>query len=149
MADKKKKKFTEQGMQNQSFNDMANLLMRLMMGWDGSKSVAFKVNSRGEIVMAGGGATTPTIYNVTVASANTEESQALSNNTKQFFIKLRGRSSSLRMGFVTGAPDAATGTFITIPANGFLSPAGIDFSSKTLFFETSSASQVIEIMEFS
>jgi|TARA_Y100000310_G_scaffold177773_1_gene177775 hypothetical protein len=146
---KQKKIHSEQGMENESFNEAANLLMRLLMGWDGSNSVALKVNANGELVIAGGGATTPTIYNVTVASANSEESQALSANTKQFFVKLRGRSSSLRMAFVTGGADASTGTFITIPANGFLSPAGLDFSSKTLYFETSGASQVIEIMEFS
>ena len=148
MADKKKKNFTEQGMQNQSFNDAANLLMRLLMGWDGSKSIALKVNTNGELVIAGGGATTPTIYNKTVANANTEVSQALSANTKQFFIKLRGQASKLRLGFVTGAPDASTGTFITIPANGFLSPVGLDLSNVTLFFETSSGTQVVEILEY-
>ena len=148
MANKKKKDFTEQGMQNISFNDAANMLMRLLMGWDGSSSIALKVNSKGELVIAGGGSTTITIYNKTVANADTEASQALSTNTKQFFIKLRGRAANLRLAFITGGPDASTGTFITIPANGFLSPAGLDLSSVTLFFETTSGTQVVEILEY-
>lgn len=91
---------------------------------------------------------TPTIYNVIVASADTEVSKTLSSNTKQFFIKLRGQTSKLRVAFVTGGADASTGTFITIPANGFLSPAGLNLTNTTLFFETSSGSQVLEILEW-
>ena len=145
---KQKKEFTQQGMDNVSFSKTAGILTRLLMLWDGSNPIAAKGNSQGELVLAGMGATTPTIYNVTVASADTEVSRALSNNTKQFFVKLRGQAAKLRLAFTTGGADPSTGTFITIPANGFLSPAGLDLSSITLYFETTSGSQVIEILEY-
>ena len=77
-----------------------------------------------------------------------EGSKTLSNNAKQFFVKLRGQTSKIRLAFITGGADASTGTFITIPANGFLSPSGLNINGLTLFFETTSASQIVEILEW-
>lgn len=86
---------------------------------------------------------TPTIYNVSAPLANTEYSQALNANTKKFTIRCRD-IATMRLAYVSG--DTAT-NYITIPHGCTFSDESIDFTG-TLYFRTTKAAQVIEILEW-
>ena len=88
-----------------------------------------------------------TIYNTSITDADTEYSQLLPDSTKQFFIKLRSQAASLRLSFTSGQAGSG-GTHVVIPANGFLSPDNLNFSSITLYFESPTAAQVAEIIAY-
>jgi hypothetical protein len=89
-------------------------------------------------------ASTATIYNVVVATANNEVSQALSPSTKSFTIKVRG-TSSLKLAFASGQ----SGTnYVTISAGSAFTQDGLDFDG-TLYFQTPKAAQLVEILEWS
>ena len=99
---------------------------------------------------AGGGGTpigpsgSPKIYNVDVVTASTEVSQALTSNTKQFTIRVRG-SANLQLAFIA---TESSSNFITVPSGTTLIQDGLDFSG-TLYFQTDKASQKVEILEWS
>lgn len=88
-------------------------------------------------------AVTPTIYNVSVLLANTEVSQTLTNNTKSFLIRVRG-ASNLKLAFILG--DSGI-NYITVPAGANYYADGLNFSG-TLYFQTTKASQIVEILEW-
>lgn len=90
------------------------------------------------------GATTPLIYNVSVPTADTEVSQLLSSNTKQFTIKVRG-NSTLRLAFASGESDT---NYITVTSGASYTADALNFSG-TLYFQTNKASQIVEILEWS
>lgn len=86
----------------------------------------------------------PLIYNVPVLLANTEVSQALTVGTKIFTIRVRG-TCGLKLAFVSGQ----SGTnYITIPPGANYNVEGLNFSG-TLYFQTSKATQIVEILEWS
>lgn len=86
---------------------------------------------------------TPVIYNVSCALANTEYSQTLSDHTKAFMIKARGYST-IKLAFVSGASGTV---YFTVPAGTTLTQDGLDFAG-TLYFQTSKASEIVEIIEW-
>jgi hypothetical protein len=89
-------------------------------------------------------AATPTIYNVAIALANTEVSQALSSGTKSFTIRVRG-SSSLQLAFTSGQ----SGTnYITLRPGVNYTQEGLNFNG-TLYFQSPAAAQTVEILEWS
>lgn len=89
------------------------------------------------------GATSPTIYNVNVLTANTEVSQALSSGTKMFTIRARG-NSTIKLAFTSGN----SGTlYVTIPAGANYSVSNLNLSA-TLYFQTSKSNEVVEIIEW-
>lgn len=96
---------------------------------------------RGKAVIEASTATS--IYNVSAALASTEYSQALSPNTKQFLIRVRG-SGKLQLAFTSGQSGV---NYITIPAGSTYTQSEINFSG-TLYFQTNKAAQVIEILEW-
>lgn len=87
---------------------------------------------------------TPTIYNVPASLSNTEYSQALSANTKKFTIKVRGKAD-LKLAYT--ATESAT-NYITIPAGAVMFIDGLNASGLTLYFQTTKASQIVEIQEW-
>ena len=87
--------------------------------------------------------TSPKIYNVAVALANTEVSQALTASTKFFLIRARGRSK-IKLAFVSGE----SGTkYITVSPGCVYTQDGVSFTG-TLYFQTSLASETIEVLEW-
>jgi len=89
--------------------------------------------------------TTPVIYNKSVASADTEESQALTTGTKKFMIKVRG-NARLQVSFV----ENESGTkFSTVPPGAVYKEEGLNLTDFTLYFQTSKATQIVEITEWS
>jgi hypothetical protein len=85
----------------------------------------------------------PTIYNVSVPLANTEVSQALSANTVQILIKVRGRAN-LQLAFTS--TESAT-NYITISPGAARVIDGIDFTG-TLYFQTDKPGQTVEIEQW-
>lgn len=86
---------------------------------------------------------TPKIYNLSAPTANTEVSQALSADTKQLLIRVRG-NATLQIAFNVGE----SGTnYMTIPAGASLSLTDLK-TSATLYLQTDKSSQVIEILEW-
>ena len=88
-------------------------------------------------------ATNPLVYNVSVVLANTEYSQLLSPSTKKFMVKCRGKAK-LQLSYISGDSGIL---FVTIPANTAYTEDDIDFTG-TLYFRSDTASQVVEIVEW-
>ncbi|MAG44710.1 hypothetical protein CL633_02370 [bacterium] len=136
---------TAQNILNAVYSAVARALKVLIYGWDGSNWVSIRVNSAGEPKIAGAGATGQTIYNVNVASANTEYTQVFPANTKRYFIKSRSQAKSFRLAFAKGSA-AISAVHMTIPANGYISPDGLDLTGATAVFESKSAGHKLEII---
>lgn len=86
---------------------------------------------------------TPTIYNVSAAVANTEYSQALTSGTKKFIIRVRG-DATLKLAFDAGQ----SGTnYITVRGGTVYVEDNINFTG-TLYFQTTKATQTVEILEW-
>jgi len=94
--------------------------------------------------VSSGGSATPTIYNVTATLAGTEYSQALTASTKQITVRVRG-SATLKVAFDLG--DTAT-NYITIPSGCTYNDSNLNFSG-TIYFASSKAAQIVEILEWS
>lgn len=87
--------------------------------------------------------TTATIYNVTIAVAATEQSQALPANCKGFIIKTRGKSK-LQIAYA-----ATSGSnFITVQPGATYKDTNF-YSSLTLYFQSNKAGDIVEILAFS
>lgn len=85
---------------------------------------------------------TPTIYNVSLSTANTEVGQGLPDGTKKLDVKVRSMNTQLKVSFVSGE----SGTkYITIPYNGAYHLEGVNLSN-TIYMQTSRANQVAEIV---
>uniref|UniRef100_A0A6M3KG46 Tail protein n=1 Tax=viral metagenome TaxID=1070528 RepID=A0A6M3KG46_9ZZZZ len=91
--------------------------------------------------------TTPTIYNVTLTSADTEYSQALSANTKKFAVHLRDYSA-FRFAYVTGKVAAPTAPYETIPSGSEKVEELIQPAAITLYFASAAAGKIAEIEEW-
>lgn len=90
--------------------------------------------------LGGSANTTTTIYNIAVPTADTEVSQALPANTKQFKIRNRGKAK-IQLAYTSGQ----SGTnFITImPGNVYVNDNF--YQNQTLYFQCPQGSQTIEI----
>lgn len=87
--------------------------------------------------------TTPTIYNVSIITVNTEQSQALPANTKEFLIRSRSKGT-MRVAFNSG--DTST-DYLTVPAGASYEVKQF-FSSLTIYFQSNKPGDVIEIVAF-
>lgn len=85
----------------------------------------------------------PTIYNVSAPTANTEVSQALSTGVKSFLIRVRG-NARLQLAFV--ATESGT-KYITVPPGVSYHEDRLNFSG-TLYFQTNKSAQTVEIIEW-
>lgn len=90
-----------------------------------------------------GGAGTPSVFNVTATLANTEYSQALPTGTTALTIKSR-TSGSLKVYFTTGSF-----TWITLKQGAVFYENGLNLSGVTLFFKSSLAGDVVEVLTWS
>jgi len=79
--------------------------------------------------VGGGTDTTATIYNVTMTSADTEQSQALPANTKEVVIRVRG-NSTLKLAFSSGQSGT---TYLTVRPGATFHNSEY-FVSQTLYF---------------
>lgn len=88
--------------------------------------------------------TTPTITNLSVPLANTEVSHILQTNLKKIIVRCRGLA---KIQFAFTSTDSST-NFITIHPGSTYSEEGLNLTGKTLYLQTSLASQVVEILEW-
>ena len=86
--------------------------------------------------------TTPTISNVTMTNSNTEYSQALPTNCRRFSIQLR-TIKDMKLSFTSGQSGT---TYITIPGGGQYSEDTLNLTAKTLYFQSTTAGVIAEIV---
>lgn len=86
--------------------------------------------------------TTPTIFNLVVALANTEVSQALPANTKKILFRCRG-AARIQFSFVSGQSGIL---YVTVPAGASYSQDLLLLPSATLYLQTSLPNQIVEIL---
>lgn len=90
------------------------------------------------IVLGGGG--TPTIYNISAPLSNVEYSQGLPTGTTSLTIKARS-SGSLQVYFSSGSA-----TWLTLKPGAIFSETGLNLIGKSLFFKSSLAGEVVEVL---
>ncbi len=88
--------------------------------------------------------TTPTVYNLTLTSANTEYSQALPANTREFRFRCR-TIFDVRYAYVTGKVATPTSPYLTLPAGSDFWSDWTNLPSTTLYFASSTAGVIMEI----
>ena len=88
-------------------------------------------------------ATEPEIFNILVPLKDVETAQALSTNTRKFLIRVRTADSMLKLAFETG--ESAT-KFITVRYGSYYCEFGLNLVNKTLYFQTTKDSKIVEIL---
>jgi hypothetical protein len=107
------------------------------------------------VIEASAGATTCTIYNVTMSSANHEYSQALPSNCKRWQIKSRVAATPANMGDIirwsmeTGKVATPIVPYAVVPAGSGHSESGLLLESSTLYFASPVNTDVCEIIAWS
>ena len=87
---------------------------------------------------------TPTIYNLAIAAADTEQFQALPQGTKEFMIKTRGQAL-LKIAFAASQSGIE---YITIPPNAVFHTTQV-FENLVVYFQSPSSGDIVEILAFS
>lgn len=91
------------------------------------------------------GSTTPLITNLSLPTANNEESHSLSSSLKQLQINSRN-NGVLKIAFNSGESGM---TYITIPSRTTFFINDLSFSGVTLYIQSSINGDVAEILELS
>lgn len=90
-------------------------------------------------------ATEPSLYNVTIANANEEYSQALPVACKSFSVVLADLAT-FRLAFVAGKVATPTVPYYTQPANIPFERQGLYLSGKTIYLASPAATKVAQIL---
>jgi len=91
---------------------------------------------------------TPTVYNVTLALADTEYEQVLPNNTKEILIKSRALAGVLydiRWAWETGRVAIPTVPYMTLEAGLNYGSDGNDLDGQSIFLASAQAGVVVEV----
>jgi hypothetical protein len=90
---------------------------------------------------------TPDIKNITLVSANVEQSVTLETGLRQIMIRNRSpQNAVLKIAFTSGE----SGTkFITIPKGNSFNLENINFNSKTLYLQSNQDNTIVEILQIS
>jgi hypothetical protein len=96
-------------------------------------------NNAGENVFAG--ASTPVIYNQTLAIANYEYSQQLPRNTRKFQVKPRQNDREIKLAFNPGESGTV---YVTVPPGGYWHDA-VGMPYQVIYFQTETEGTIIEI----
>ncbi len=87
---------------------------------------------------------TPTIYNVTLAVADTEYSQAFPSSTREFRVRCR-TPFDVRFAWVTGKVAGPTAPYCTLLAGLEYRADESDITGRSLFLASGEAGVVVEI----
>jgi len=88
----------------------------------------------------------PDVQNVTATDADTEYSVTLPANTVAFALRARSVSTRIQYAYVSGQ----SGTnYLTVPTGYQVVEEGLTPGSRTIYFQTSKASQVVEVLAWS
>lgn len=90
---------------------------------------------------------TPTVYNKTLTTADTEDSQAMPDGCRGFEFQCRS-GADVRFAFVTGKVAASTAPYMTLKAGDYYYswPLNQGISPSTLYLASSTAGVVVEII---
>lgn len=88
-------------------------------------------------------ASNPVIYNVECPIADTEYSQLLPDNTKQFLIKVRDGGAIMKVAFVENESDV---NYFTIHPGANHLQLDVAIDSKTIYFQLNQPGKVVEIL---
>lgn len=91
--------------------------------------------------------TTPAVYNVTLVAADTEYSQVLSANTREFRFRCR-TLFDVRFAFVADKVATPTAPYLTLPGGSDYWSDNDNLAATTLYFATDEAGTIIEIEEW-
>jgi hypothetical protein len=96
------------------------------------------------------GPSVPTIYNVTLTSANTEYSQALPPNCRRFDIQPQ-TNVDVRFAFTTGKVATPTAPYATMKAGNPYNSGDVyqGGAPSTLYFASGTAGTIVEIVAWS
>lgn len=114
-------------------------LCRRFSGFIEIATAWFTVNSVGSLV------STPLITNLAMATANTEYSHAFGTTARRFQIQNRG-TGLIKFAF---APTGSGTLFVTLYPGGVYEEKDVDCDGLSLYVQSSSAAQVLEILEWS
>lgn len=89
-------------------------------------------------------ATNPTIYNLSMPTANTEYSQALTASTKKIMVRMRVKGSA-RFAFVASGTTTA---YITLEPGAVYFEENLDLTGATIYIQSNQAGQTAEILEW-
>ena len=87
---------------------------------------------------------TPTVYNVTLTTADTEYSQLLPSSTRELRFRCR-TNYDVRYAFETKRVATPATPYLTLPAGGDYHSDENDLTAKTLNFASSEAGVVVEL----
>jgi hypothetical protein len=107
-------------------------------------SVTLEITSWNGGTVATGLPTTPTIANIVIAAANTEQSYVLPASSRRFLIRNRGNSTA-KLAYISG--DSGT-TYITIRRGSVFTEGDIGSASVTLYFQSPDTGSIIEILSW-
>lgn len=84
---------------------------------------------------------------IAITDANTEYSYTFPANTLMWRLKLRAMNASFKYSWVSGTLSGSgdASAYMSVPQNFLDSRQGVDFSGKTIYFETTVAGQVMEV----
>lgn len=96
-------------------------------------------------------ATTPAIYNVTCTNADTEYSQALPTGCKKVAISIQAGvgTNNFRIAYVTGKVATPTAPYLKYNQDSEYAEDGIYLTGKTIYFASSLAGAVAQIIAWS
>lgn len=102
--------------------------------------------------IAGGalGARSASVTNVAMTSANTQYTHIFPANTVAFELRVRSTDVPLLVAYETGKlPTSGDGSaYFTVPAYFVEKTPGLDWSGKTIYVQTASADQVLEVINY-
>lgn len=85
---------------------------------------------------------TPTLFNDTLVSANTEQSYVIPTGTKRVSVKARGQYS-LKLSYITGQSGT---TYVMIPAGAEYTEVDLVVTALTAYYQSPTAGVVVEIL---
>jgi hypothetical protein len=107
-----------------------------------ANTVLDRLKTLGSVVQERAG--TPTLYNVAIANADTEYSQALPAGTKKVALHLSDWTA-FRIAWATGKVATPTEPYLTYPANGEYFLEGVNLAAATIYVAAPAGTKVAEI----
>ena len=84
----------------------------------------------------------PTIVNIPISLANTEQSFSFPANTRKFLLRIRDGDGKIKIAFVPGQSGT---TYLTIGAGSYYSE-DVNISGKSLYFQLTKPNKIIELL---
>lgn len=98
-----------------------------------------------DVIINSGAATTPKVVNVPVSNAWQEVSYNFANNTNKISMRVRDGYAKIQYAWEAGK----SGTdFITVQMGNVETIEGVELQGKTLYFQLSKGSKVVEIVSY-